>query len=118
MTMDDLRVEREPVALPSPWRSGRFRLFFTARSTSLLADGMLMVSLTTAVLGAGYGAGGVGYALAAWMAPIVLLVLFGGVLADRFTPQVMMVGADVVRMVAMLALAGLLKPAPTCGCGT
>ncbi|MFJ9521671.1 MFS transporter [Kitasatospora sp. NPDC101801] len=108
MTMDDLRVERETAALPSPWRSGRFRLFFTARSTSLLADGMLMVSLTTAVLGAGYGAGGVGYALAAWMAPIVLLVLFGGVLADRFTPQVMMVGADVVRMVAMLALAALL----------
>ncbi|WP_435610736.1 MFS transporter [Streptomyces sp. C10-9-1] len=95
-------------ALPSPWRSARFRFFFTARSTSLLADGMLMVSLTTAVLGAGYGAGGVGYALAAWMTPIVLLVLFGGVLADRFTPQVMMVGADVVRMLAMLAMAALL----------
>ncbi|MFF0431139.1 MFS transporter [Streptomyces sp. NPDC004327] len=101
--------------LPSPWSSGRFRLFFTARSTSLLADGMLMVSLTTAVLGAGYGAGGVGYALAAWMAPIVLLVLFGGVLADRFTPQVMMVGADVVRMLAMLAMAALLYDAGTGG---
>ncbi|MFC8453049.1 MFS transporter [Kitasatospora sp. NPDC057223] len=108
MTMDDVRVRPEPEALPSPWQSGRFRLFFTARSASLLADGMLMVSLTTAVLGAGYGAGGVGYALAAWMAPIALLVLFGGVLADRFTPQVMMVGADVVRMVAMLTLAVLL----------
>ncbi|WP_395366155.1 MFS transporter [Streptomyces sp. YH02] len=108
MTMDEATAEREQGSLPSPWRSSRFRLFFTARSTSLLADGMLMVSLTTAVLGAGYGAGGVGYALAAWMAPIVLLVLFGGVLADRFTPQVMMVGADVVRMVAMLALAVLL----------
>ncbi|MFI6523498.1 MFS transporter [Streptomyces uncialis] len=108
MTIDDTTVQREPDSLPSPWRSSRFRLFFTARSTSLLADGMLMVSLTTAVLGAGYGAAGVGYALAAWMAPIVLLVLFGGVMADRFTPQVMMVGADVVRMVAMLALAALL----------
>ncbi|MDV9190007.1 MFS transporter [Streptomyces sp. SR27] len=108
MTIDGVTAEREQSSLPSPWRSSRFRLFFTARSTSLLADGMLMVSLTTAVLGAGYGAAGVGYALAAWMAPIVLLVLFGGVLADRFTPQVMMVGADVVRMVAMLALAVLL----------
>ncbi|WP_340559860.1 MFS transporter [Streptomyces sp. GSL17-111] len=112
MTVDEVLVpeqpEEKPAALPSPWRSGRFRLFFTARSASLLADGMLMVSLTTAVLGAGYGAGGVGYALAAWMAPIALLVLFGGVLADRFTPQVMMVGADVARMVAMLVLAALL----------
>ncbi|OII70352.1 MULTISPECIES: MFS transporter [unclassified Streptomyces] len=97
-----------PGSPPSPWRSRRFRLFFTARSTSLLADGMLMVSLTTAVLGAGHGAGGVGYALAAWMAPIVLLVLVGGVLADRFTPQLMMIGADVVRMLAMLAMAALL----------
>ncbi|MGW9372096.1 MFS transporter [Streptomyces xanthophaeus] len=108
MTMDEVTVPREQDSLPSPWRSSRFPLFFTARSTSLLADGMLMVSLTAAVLGAGYGAAGVGYALAAWMAPIVLLVLFGGVLADRFTPQVMMVGADAVRMVAMLALAALL----------
>lgn len=109
MTTDEVVVPGERhTAPPSPWRSSRFRLFFTARSASLLADGMLMVSLTTAVLGAGYGAAGVGYALAAWMAPIVLLVLFGGVLADRFTPQVMMVGADVVRMVAMLALALLL----------
>lgn len=56
MTIDDTTVQREPDSLPSPWRSSRFRLFFTARSTSLLADGMLMVSLTTAVLGAGYGA--------------------------------------------------------------
>ncbi|MER7760397.1 MFS transporter [Streptomyces sp. NPDC097619] len=109
MTMDEAVVSPQPGGRPpSPWRSSRFRLLFTARSASLLADGMLMVSLTTAVLGAGYGASGVGYALAAWMAPIVLLVLFGGVLADRFTPQVMMVGADLVRMVAMLVLALLL----------
>lgn len=39
------------------------------------------------MLGAYHGASGVGYALAAWMTPIVLLVLFGGVLADRFTPS-------------------------------
>ncbi|MEW1548811.1 MFS transporter [Streptomyces tsukubensis] len=108
MTIDDVPLQEKRQPLPSPWRSVNFRLFFTARSASLLADGMLMVSLTTAVLGAGYGAGGVGYALAAWMAPIALLVLFGGVLADRFTPQVMMIGADVVRMLAMLVLAGLL----------
>ncbi|MER5864804.1 MFS transporter [Kitasatospora sp. NPDC002040] len=111
MTIDDITARQEPAApaaLPSPWRSAHFRLFFTARSASLLADGMLMVSLTTAVVGAGYGASGVGYALAAWMAPVVLLVLFGGVLADRFTPQVMMVGADAVRMAAMLTLSVLL----------
>ncbi|MFI8510240.1 MFS transporter [Streptomyces sp. NPDC085460] len=107
MTTDDTAAEHAAGPLPSPWRSRLFRLFFTARSASLLADGMLMVSVTTSVLGAGFGATGVGYALAAWMAPIVLLILFGGVLADRFSPQVMMVGADAVRVVAMLAMAGL-----------
>ncbi|MFC9492548.1 MFS transporter, partial [Streptomyces hydrogenans] len=88
MTTVDTAAAHGSGPLPSPWRSRRFRLFFTARSASLLADGMLMVSVTTSVLGAGFGATGVGYALAAWMAPIVLLILFGGVLADRFTPQV------------------------------
>ncbi|WP_432017486.1 MFS transporter [Streptomyces hydrogenans] len=107
MTTVDTAAAHGSGPLPSPWRSRRFRLFFTARSASLLADGMLMVSVTTSVLGAGFGATGVGYALAAWMAPIVLLILFGGVLADRFTPQVMMVGADAVRVVAMLVMAAL-----------
>ncbi|NML50666.1 MFS transporter [Streptomyces sp. R302] len=108
MTTDDtVAAEGRAAAPPSPWRSPRFRLFFTARSASLLADGMLMVSVTTSVLGAGFGATGVGYALAAWMAPIVVLILFGGVLADRFTPQVMMVGADAVRVVTMLVMAAL-----------
>ncbi|MFF9345017.1 MFS transporter [Streptomyces sp. NPDC014773] len=107
MTTDDTVAAPGAGPLPSPWRSRRFRLFFTARSASLLADGMLMVSVTTSVLGAGFGATGVGYALAAWMVPIVLLILFGGVLADRFTPRVMMVGADAVRVVAMLVMAAL-----------
>ncbi|MCX4751282.1 MFS transporter [Kitasatospora sp. NBC_01287] len=107
MTTDQL-TDRQPDTLPSPWRSGPFRLFFLARSSSLLADGMLMVSLTAAVLHAGEGLNAVGYALAAWMAPTALLVLFGGVLADRFTPQLMMVGADAVRTVAMLSLGLLL----------
>ncbi|WP_345114020.1 MFS transporter [Streptomyces drozdowiczii] len=112
MTTDEI-PEVLPSAPPSPWRSAPFRLFFTARSASLLADGMLMVSLTSAVLGTGYGASGVGYALAAWMTPIVLLVLFGGVLADRFSPQIMMVAADLVRMVAMVAMGALLAFADT-----
>ncbi|MFD4372880.1 MFS transporter [Streptomyces sp. NPDC058486] len=111
MTTDDTAVAAPgsgPLPpLPSPWGSRRFRLFFTARSASLLADGMLMVTMTTSVLAAGFGATGVGYALAAWMAPIVVLILFGGVLADRFTPQVMMVGADAVRVVAMLVMAAV-----------
>lgn len=106
-----------PAPAPSPWRSGPFRLFFAARSASLLADGMLMVSLTAAVLGTGHGAAGVGYALAAWMTPIVLLVLFGGVLADRFTPQVMMVAASTSSAWSPWSPWRRYSPSPTLPCG-
>jgi MFS family permease len=78
--------------------SRNFRLYFGARTGSLLGDAMLPVALTVAVLHAGYGTAGVGFALGAWMAALALGVLFGGVLADRFTPRRMMVLADLVRL--------------------
>lgn len=63
-----------------------FRLFFVARTAALFGDGMIPVALTAGLLGAGRPHSSVGYALAAWMGPLALFVLFGGVLADRFTP--------------------------------
>ncbi|MGY0231617.1 MFS transporter [Longispora urticae] len=78
--------------------SRNFSLYFLARSVSLLGDAMLPV-VTALAVGELYGASGVGFVLAAWMVPFVALVLFGGVLADRFSPRRMMIGADVVRIV-------------------
>lgn len=71
--------------------------------------GAAMVPFATAVgVGAlGYGPTGVGLALAAWMAPFAVLILFGGVFADRFTPRRMMIGADTVRVVTQGLLAAL-----------
>lgn len=63
-----------------------FRLFFIARTAALFGDGMIPVALTAGLLGAGRPHSSVGFALAAWMGPLALFVLFGGVLADRFTP--------------------------------
>ncbi|MEV6282120.1 MFS transporter [Kribbella sp. NPDC051770] len=78
-------------------RGSNFRLYFAARTTSLLGDAMIPVALSVGVLDAGYGATGVGYALGAWLAAVALCMLFGGVLADRFTPRRMMVLADFAR---------------------
>ncbi|MFJ3966192.1 MFS transporter [Streptomyces sp. NPDC090036] len=61
----------------------RFTLYFTARAVSLLGDAMMPV--------------------AAGM--FVLLVLFGGVLADRFGARRMMVCADLVRVLTQGILA-------------
>src|SRR5690606_313959 len=67
---------------------------------SVLGDHMLApITITVAMLHAGYGITGVGYALAARMAPMVLFLVFGGVLVDRFTPLKVMVAADVARLV-------------------
>ncbi|WP_223167180.1 MFS transporter [Nonomuraea sp. SYSU D8015] len=75
-----------------------FLLFFVARTASMAGDMMLPVALTAAMVEAGYGASGVGYALAAHIAPFAVCVVFGGVLADRFGPRRMMIGADSGRL--------------------
>ncbi|WP_344219117.1 MFS transporter [Kribbella sancticallisti] len=87
--------------------TANFRLYFGARTTSLLGDAMLPVALSVGVLQAGYGATGVGYALGSWMAALALCMLFGGVLADRFTARRMMILADLVRFVIQAGLAAL-----------
>jgi MFS family permease len=87
--------------------SANFRLYFGARTTSLLGDSMLPVALSVGVLEAGYGTTGVGLALGAWMAALALCMLFGGVLADRFTPRRMMVLADLVRLLIQAGMAVL-----------
>ncbi|GAA3443587.1 MFS transporter [Planomonospora venezuelensis] len=91
---------------PAVW-SRDFTLFFTARSVSMLGAAMIPLATALAVKGLGYGATGVGLALAAWMGPFAVLILFGGVFADRFTPRRMMIGADVVRTVTQGGLAAL-----------
>ncbi|WP_306320157.1 MULTISPECIES: MFS transporter [unclassified Streptomyces] len=95
------RTGREPL-----WTSA-FAKYFTARTTSRLRDEMMPVALAVAVLGLGHGAAGVGYVMAAFIAPEALFVIFGGVLADRFTARRMMIGADLARLLVHAALSVL-----------
>jgi len=76
-----------------------FSFYFVARAVSLYGDAMLVVAAALAI-GQVYGATGVGFVLAAWMIPFLGFILFGGVLADRFSARPLMVGADVIRVVA------------------
>lgn len=108
----DLQAE-ETSSHPPLWTAD-FRLFFTARTTSLLGDAMLPVAITAAVIRAGHGASGVGYALAALVAPFAALIIFGGVLSDRFGARRLMVVSDTVRLCfqALLALLFMLGTPP------
>ncbi len=91
---------------PEVW-SRSFGLFFTARSVSMLGAAMVPFATAVGVGALGYGPTGVGLALAAWMAPFAVLILFGGVFADRFTPRRMMIGADATRVATQGVLAAL-----------
>ncbi|TDE11172.1 MFS transporter [Jiangella asiatica] len=104
----DQRVDDD--SSDTPLWTADFRLFFAARTTSLLGDTMLPVAITAAVIVAGYGASGVGYALAALIGPFAVLIIFGGVLSDRFGARRMMIVSDTSRLCfqAVLALLFLL----------
>ena len=85
------------VAARAVW-SRDFALFFAARAVARLGDTMLPVALAAGLLQHGYGAGAVGLAMAATAAAFAGLVVFGGVLADRFSTRKLMIGADLVRL--------------------
>lgn len=88
--------ERDGTARPV-W-SRDFALFFVARAVARLGDTMLPVALAAGLLQHGHGAGAVGLAMAATAAAFAGLVVFGGVLADRFSTRKLMIGADLVRL--------------------
>ncbi|MFD5148877.1 MFS transporter [Streptomyces sp. NPDC058401] len=92
-----------PTARPPLW-DRRFTLYFTARAVSLVGDAMMPVAAALAV-GPLYGISGVGLVLGTWTGTFVLLVLFGGVFADRVGARRMMVGADLVRVLTQGVLA-------------
>ncbi|MFJ1566601.1 MFS transporter [Streptomyces erythrochromogenes] len=103
-TPNDRPAPADPQAARRPLWDRRFTLYFTARAVSLLGDAMMPVAVALAV-GALYGISGVGLVLGVWTGTFVLLVLFGGVFADRFGARRMMVGADLVRVFTQGVLA-------------
>lgn len=84
-----------------------FGLFFVARAVARLGDTMLPVALAAGLLERGYGAGAVGLAMAASTAAFAGLVVFGGVIADRFSTRRLMIGADLTRVCTQSLAAGL-----------
>ncbi|MFE4578938.1 MFS transporter [Streptomyces chartreusis] len=90
-----------------PVWSRDFALFFVARAIAQLGDTMLPVALAAGLLQHGYGAGAVGLALASTSAAFAGLIVFGGVIADRFSTRRLMIGADLVRLCTQSLAAAL-----------
>ncbi|WP_350277909.1 MFS transporter [Kribbella sp. HUAS MG21] len=85
--------------------SRNFSLFLTARGIARLGDMMAPVALAAGLVLNGYGAAEVGAVLASTTACFAGFVIFGGVIADRVNNRVLMIGADLVRVVVQVVIA-------------
>lgn len=87
-------------------RERNFRLFLLGYTTSMIGTGVVPVALSFALLKDGRSAQDVGFVFAAQTVPLVVLLLIGGVAADR-SRKVVMVSADLARCLSEAALATL-----------
>jgi MFS family permease len=92
----------------APLRHRRFRLLFSGRIVSFAGSAMAPIALAFAVLGLGGSATDLGLVLTLALIPRLLLILVGGVVADRLPRSAVMVGSNLVSGAAQLAAAVLL----------
>ena len=100
---------------PGAWRrrlgplaERNFREFYAGYATSLLGTSMSRIALTFAVLDNGGSASELGYVFAANVVPQVLVMLGGGVLADRVGRRPVMLITDTARLAVQGTLAAIL----------
>jgi MFS family permease len=91
-----------------PLSARNFRTFYIGYATSLLGSAMSAIALTFAVLESGGTPADLGYVFAARVVPQVLVMLGGGVLADRMGRRPVMLITDSARLAVQGTLAGLL----------
>ena len=89
-------------------RARDFRLLWVSQSASTIGDALVLVAVGLYVTRLTGEPSDVGLVLGAYSLPLVLLVLLGGVLADRLPRQRVMVVSDVVRCVLHATLALLI----------
>jgi DHA3 family tetracycline resistance protein-like MFS transporter len=81
-----------------------FRLLFVGQAVSAIGDQVFPVAVTVQVLDHGGSVGDLGLVLASRTAALVLFALLGGVWADRLPRVRVLIGADALRLVAVLGL--------------
>lgn len=89
-------------------RHRNVRRYFSGYLASKLGTAMASIALVFAVLDSGGSAADLGYVLAAGIVPQVVLMIGGGVIADRLGRRWVMLCADVLRTASQGTLAVLL----------
>jgi predicted MFS family arabinose efflux permease len=85
-----------------------FRLLWLGQTASRLGDGLVPVALAFAVLDLRGSARDLGLVLATYTVSEVVFILAGGVWADRLPRRLLMLGCDIVRAWAQIAIAFLV----------
>jgi hypothetical protein len=91
----------------SPLRDRDFRLLWTGATASLLGDGAFLVALVWQVYAMSGGPTGMSLVGIAMTVPTIVFLLVGGVASDRLERRWLLVGADLLRALALALLAGL-----------
>ncbi|MBS2548579.1 MFS transporter [Catenulispora sp. NL8] len=86
-------------------RNRNYRLYFTARSITALTLAIGPTAVPFAVLRVDKSAGAVASVVTATNIPVILFVLVGGVLGDRYQRMFMLAVANVVSALAQIAMA-------------
>ncbi|MGW7526345.1 MFS transporter [Streptomyces sp. NPDC054783] len=96
-----------PATAPQAHRDPDVRRWLAAYTSSMLGDSVYYLALSWAAVQAGTPAQA-GLVMSASALPRAVLMLGGGVLADRFGPRRVVICSDAVRCAAVLAVAALL----------
>lgn len=102
----DVPVSRSPVADRS------FRLLWAGEALALVAEQLLLVTLTLLVLDVAGPGAALGTVLAVAAVPRAVLLPFGGLLADRVSPAAIATGTTWVRAAIIVVLAALVAAGP------
>jgi MFS family permease len=86
----------------------QFRLLWLGRTASAIGDSLIAVALAFAVIEETGSATDLGFVLASYSIARVVLILVGGVWADRLPRRLVMLAADAVRAVSQSTVALIL----------
>lgn len=105
---------RRGLRILEPLRIRDFVLLFAGSGVSLLGDGVYIVTVAWQVYEISNAPTALSLVGVAWTLPIVLFVVVGGVLGDRFDRRRLMIVSDGIRAIAIgaiavLALTGVLE---------
>jgi MFS family permease len=99
------------VRILRPLRHRDFRLLWIGMTASLIGDGIFIVSLAWQVYQLSNAPTALSIVGVAMTVPQIVFLLLGGVVSDRFDRRRVMIAADALRALSLIAL-GLLSIAP------